>query len=72
MKTNIANLCQKEGVLLDHAMHHDMVSIMEENEGSIQHNHKEHSFERLVWDQQMAAAKLSDPRQMRWHPQVVS
>ena len=71
LKEKIANLCQKEGILLNHTLHHGMVSIMEENEGSIQHNHKEGSFQRLFWDQQIAAAKLSDPRQMRWHHHMI-
>ena len=46
-------------------------SIMEDNGESIHSNHKEGTFQRLFWDQQMAAAKLSDPRQMRWHPHMI-
>ena len=71
LKDKIAHLCQKEGVLLDHTLHHDIVAVMEENKESIHSNHKEASFQRLFWDQQMAAAKLSDPRQMRWHPHMI-
>ena len=71
LKDKIAHLCQKEGVLLDHILHHDIVAVMEENQESIHSNHKEGSFQRLFWDQQMAAAKLSDPRQMRWHPHMI-
>ena len=71
LKDKIAHLCQKEGVILVHALYHDIVAVMEENQESIHSNHKEGSFQRLFWDQQMAAAKLSDPRQMRWHPHMI-
>ena len=71
LKDRISYLCQKEGVLLDETLHQDMVSIMEESEESIHSSHKEDSFQRLFWDQQVTASKLSDPRQMQWHPHLI-
>ena len=44
---------------------------MEEGSESIAKSFPEGSFKRLFWDQQLQAARLSDARQMRWHPVMI-
>ena len=44
---------------------------MEEGSESIAKSFREGSFKRLFWDQQLQAARLSDARQMRWHPVMI-
>ena len=50
---------------------HDIVSIMERNNEAICQKYPEGSFQRLFWEQQLKAAKLSNPKSMRWHPMMI-
>ena len=71
LRERIAQHCQEDGVMLDENLHSDITSMMDEHTRLVQQQHKEGSFHRLFWDQQMQAAKQSDYRQMRWHPQMI-
>lgn len=56
---------------LDETHHDDMLSMMNKHSKVVHQKHKEGSFHRLFWDQQMQAASQRDCRQMRWHPQLI-
>ena len=45
--------------------------MMNEQTKAVHQKHKQGSFQRLFWDQQVQVASQCDCRQMRWHPQVI-
>ena len=44
---------------------------MEENNSDVTRNFAEGSFSRLFWCQQLQAAKVTNSKQMRWHPCMI-
>ena len=47
-------------------------SIMDEMTGKVEEQFPEHSFvERIFWNQQLEARKVTDRRQLRWHPALI-
>ena len=48
-----------------------LLHMMEEESENIAQRFPEGSFKRIFWDQQLQAARLSDMRQMRWHPVMI-
>ena len=52
-------------------IHHFMRTIMNENHNEITGAFPEGSFARLFWEEQLKAARVKDPRQMRWHPLMI-
>ena len=44
---------------------------MESSEGEVHKAFLEGTFQRLFWDQQRQASRISDVRQMRWHPVMI-
>lgn len=70
--TNLMNnLIQSDGVGISSDFHDDMLSVMNEHNDSINDQYPEASFRRLFWAEQFKVAKVSDPRQMRWHPTMI-
>ena len=58
-------------VPVDAALNTHLVRRMEEGSKSIADSFPQGSFKRLFWEQQLQAARLSDARQMRWHPVTI-
>ena len=71
MKARIAELTKTEGDSVDQTLHGDLLTIMDENYGQIKETLSEGSYARLFWEEQLKAAKLKDPRQIRWHPLMI-
>ena len=69
LKATIAKGIESEGVSVNEGMHMDLQQLMEamgnEMEGF------EDSFQRLFWEEQLAASKILDHRQMKWHPMMI-
>ena len=59
------------GVSIDEGLHTDLLDIAEQHNTSIMELFPVGSFRRLFWEEQVKAAKLSDARQMRWHPMMI-
>ena len=57
-------LTQHNGVTVDETLHRDLEALVEEGK-----NNAEGTFQRIFWEQQVQAAKLTDNRQM--HPQMI-
>ena len=64
-------LTQRNGVTVDDALQSDLLALVDEFDKQIKDNHTEGTFKRIFWEQQAQAAKLTNSRQMRWHPQMV-
>ena len=45
--------------------------VMESSNPNITANFPEGSFQRLFWDQQIKAARVSNARAMKWHPMMI-
>ena len=58
-------------VPVDAALNTHLVRRMEEGSKSIADSFRQGSFKRLFWEQKLQAARLSDARQMRWHPVTI-
>jgi len=71
LRERISVLTERDGVAVDDALHHDLLGIMEDHTQSILDDSNKGSFKELFWQQQMQAAKRKDPRQMKWHPQMI-
>ena len=71
LKAKVHKSTNLNGVLVDDHLHEDLRSIMDEHNDSIEQNFPEGSFQRLFWKEQLKAAKVKTPSQMRWHPMMV-
>ena len=71
LRARVAELTQKQGASLDEALHDDLLAIMNENYDKIRQAYPEGSLARPFWEEQLKAATVKDPRQMRWHPLMV-
>ena len=71
LKERISISSNNNGVSVDSKLHGDLQNIMEENNERILGQFPEGSFQRLFWEQQLAAARLKHPQQMRWHPAMI-
>lgn len=69
LKSEIANLTERNGMQVDPELHDDMTTIM--RECNIDKLLPEGSFKRLFWEEQLKMAKQKDARQMRWHPTMI-
>lgn len=58
-------------VVVDPQLHGDLKSIMEDNYSKVLEDFPEGSFQRLFWEQQIKAARVSGAKGMRWHPMMV-
>ena len=58
-------------VPVDAALNKELTSTMEENNAAILAQFPVGSFKRLFWEQQMQAARLSNTKQMKWHPVMI-
>lgn len=56
---------------MDDNLHSDLGALVEEFDGHVKEMHAEGTFRRLFWEQQAQAAKLTNSRQMKWHPQMI-
>lgn len=65
------NSTEKSGVHLDPQLHDELISTMEENNEQVCKDFPQGTFKRLFWEQQLKAARCSNPRLMRWHPCMV-
>ena len=59
------------GEQLDSDLQSDLLSIMTEKTETIHSTYPAGSFSRLFWDEQLHAASVTNPRQIRWHPFII-
>ena len=52
---------------MDNQLHEDMKKIVEVGD-TLMDKIPANNFARIFWQQQVKAAKIQDPRGMRWHP----
>ena len=71
LRVRIAELTQQQGDSIDPILHGDLLTIMNENYDQIKQAYPEGSFARLFWEEQLKAASVKDPRQIRWHPLMI-
>ena len=65
------NKLNSMGISVDEPLHQDLLEITEQHSNSIMEKFPAGSFRRLFWEEQIKAAKVSDARQMRWHPMMI-
>ena len=56
---------------VDEALSRDLATTMEENNETVITQFPAGSFQRLFWEQQLQATRVSNMKQMRWHPVMV-
>ena len=71
LKGKIDSLTRKEGITLVANLHKDMADIASEETENIRSKFTDGSFQRLFWDQELEYLKLSDSRNIRWHPMMI-
>ncbi len=71
LQERVKKLTQTEGEHLDVDFQSDLISIMNSNKNNVKEAYRDGSFPKLFWDEQLKAASLSDPRQVRWHPVII-
>ena len=71
LQANIKELTENRGELVDNELHKDLLGLMNENSERINTIYPEGSFANLFWKEQLKAASVKDPRQVRWHPLVI-
>ena len=71
LQERIKKLTQTEGEHLDVDFQSDLISIMNSNKNKVKEAYPDGSFPKLFWDEQLKAASVSDPRQVRWHPVII-
>ena len=67
LRNKLAALTEKKGIYVDENIEKDLVAIMETSTPS---EFPENSFQKLFWQQQMDAVRVS-PRGRRWHPSFI-
>ena len=71
MKQQLKALLETNSVSVDDDLQHDLSSIVEKNTSYVYEQHPPDRFQRLFWEQQAAAMKVKDRRQIRWHPMFI-
>ena len=61
----------RNGIELDSGLHEDISAIMDSEEHHIQENYPPGSFQRLFWEQQHKATKMSNSKSMKWAPAMI-
>ena len=62
---------ENNNVTVDKELHSYLHGVMESSNPNITANFPEGSFQRLFWDQQIKAARVSNARAMKWHPMMI-
>jgi hypothetical protein len=70
LRDKVRMLTENQGEIISQDMHSDLLEIMKQNTKKVNDTYPEHSFARLLWDEQLKASSVS-PRQMRWHPVLI-
>ena len=71
LKEKIGKLVEKSNVSLDPTIESDFTNIMSEMTSKVHQECPEGSFKRVFWDQQLQACKVSNKKQLRWHPAMI-
>ena len=71
LKDAIARQTLHQGVHLDEQVHTDFISIMSDMTDDTRKTYSEDSFRRLFWEQQLQALKVSNNKNVRWHPALI-
>ena len=71
LRKKIKQSYERNSVIVDQELHSDLHNIMEENKHKINDIYPKGSFRRLFWEEQLKVARLTNSRQMRWHPMMV-
>ena len=71
LKDAIARQTLHQGVHLDEQLHTDFISIVSDMTDNIRKTYSEDSFRRLFWEQQLQALKVSNNKNVRWHPALI-
>ena len=68
LRKRLGESISKAGVTVESDLYSNFLKTMEDNSVEIQ---KKGTFRRLFWDQQMQAAKVKKPTQVRWYPTII-
>ena len=71
LRNRMKILTDSDGVQVSKDFHDDIFSVMCQKNDDISEQFPQGSFRRLFWEEQFKAAKVADPRQMRWHPTMI-
>ena len=70
-KEKIKEAIEAEGDTVEKSLSSDLLSILNTNTEQINRAYPEGSFPNLFWKEQLKAASVKDPRQVRWHPAII-
>lgn len=71
LKAKIVSNVESDGINVGSELHSDLQKLMEEMSTEVKAKHSDDSFQNLFWEQQLKASKLSNHKQMRWHPTMI-
>ena len=71
MKKRLEAANVTSGILLEDELHEDFTKLFEEQTNAVLGSKEPDSYRRLFWEQQAKALKLTDRRQVRWHPMII-
>ena len=71
LNEKIKNFTEAKGITVDSDLHNDLSSIMKDSFSSVLAKFPEGSFQRLFWEQQFKASRVSCAKNMKWHPMMV-
>lgn len=71
IRQKLALAIEEGSVEVDETIHYDVQDIATSKTQDVTAAFPEDSFQRLFWEQQMAARDKKNPRSMRWHPLMI-
>lgn len=71
LKEKVSKLLENSNVSLDAEMQSDFAGIVSEMTSRVHQECPEGSFKRIFWNQQAQATKMSNKKQLRWHPAMI-
>ena len=71
LKAKIDSNVKSDGIEVSSELHTDLQSLIEEMSTEVKDKHPDDSFPYLFWNQQLQASKVSNHKQMRWHPTMI-
>lgn len=71
LNEQLKNKLETESVTLDQSDHADMTSIIQNEGQAFLESSTTTTFQRIFWQQQIDATRISDARGMRWHPLMI-
>jgi hypothetical protein len=67
----LKRMLNSHGITVDNSVHSYLSTIMKNNNDKVLKEFPPGSFQRLFWEEQLKCAKLSNARNMKWHPMII-